>query len=230
MYTDDLALCRYHPGSLEAAGWSVPLRAIGWLEHPHGFDVGETSPEILARLTDLLQQTHERFPHQRFRGIYRCTYCFAQGHTRESEWSQDNLIVPGRHEVYAAPGTVLHYVTDHHYRPPLAFLEAVVSCPDCGSEDYFEALRRVNGGREPPMETYESCKRRIRSSMEAALAFKRALGVPLLKATRTQVLAAARVVWPARSFSDLAEAVDLGGVHVTFDEQGRVLDATPSSR
>ena len=32
---------RVSPGSLDAASWAVPLRAVGWLEHGHGFAVGD---------------------------------------------------------------------------------------------------------------------------------------------------------------------------------------------
>ena len=224
MYIDDLALCRYHPGRLDAAEWAVPLRAVGWLEYPHSFEVGEFPAEIVGKLAELLRQTHEHFPHYQSRGVYECSFCRAQGRAAESLWSQDNLIVPGRREIYAAPGTVVHYISDHHYRPPPAFLEAVVSCPDCGSEDYFGVLRRVNGGRVPPMETHESYSRRIRQGLEASVAFKRALGVPLVRATRAQVIAAARLAWPDLSFSDDAAAVDLSGVHVAFDRDGRVIE------
>jgi hypothetical protein len=37
MYFEDLSLCRYHSGPLDADSWRVPLRAVGWLEAGHAF-------------------------------------------------------------------------------------------------------------------------------------------------------------------------------------------------
>jgi hypothetical protein len=136
-----------------------------------------------------------------------------------------DLIIPGSLEVFAAPAGVVHYISEHSYRPPPAFLEAVMTCPDCGSEPYREALRRANGGQEPPMVSHEESFRQLREMDENSNRFRRALGVPLKQATQVQVLAAARMVWPEVAFSDGCEAVDLdeGGVGVVFYEQGRVL-------
>src|SRR5262249_54026239 len=124
--------------------------------------------------------------------------------------------------VYAAPGGIVHYVSDHSYRPPAAFLDAVASCPGCVSEQYLEAIRRANGGVEPPMRTFEEVCRAAR----AYGAFTHALGIPLMQATRAQVVAAARKIWPEASFSDEAESIKLGDITVTFDRIGRVLDAS----
>jgi hypothetical protein len=174
MYFKDLELCSYHPGPLDAAEWAVPLRAVGWLEHPNRFEVGEVSAGIVARLRQLLEQTNYHFPHYHFRGGYECSFCKAgecitggAGWSQDDRfiWSQDNLIIPGVGEVYAAPGAIVHYITDHLYRPPATFLEAVVSCPECGSEEYFETLRRTNGGQDPPMETDEQDTRRFRKDV-----------------------------------------------------------------
>ena len=40
MHYDDLALCRYHSGPLDADSWCVPLLAIGWLEGSYPFKRG----------------------------------------------------------------------------------------------------------------------------------------------------------------------------------------------
>lgn len=219
MYFEDLELCRYHPGCLDAAKWAVPLRAAGWLEHPNKFPVGDVPAGIVSRLTQLLEQAHHHFAHYRFRGAYECSFCRTGG----AGWSQDNLIIPGVGEVYAAPGAIVHYITDHLYRPPAAFLEAVASCPDCGSREYFEVLRRLNGGREPPIETVEQFDELFRTRVESAEKFRRALGIPLMQATRAQVIAAAHTVWPEASFSEDADLIELGEVGVGFDKLGRVL-------
>ncbi len=50
MYFEDLALCRYHQGSLDADSWKVPLRAVGWLERPHQYPRGATPATLLSKL------------------------------------------------------------------------------------------------------------------------------------------------------------------------------------
>ena len=227
MHFEDLATCEYHPGPLDAAEWAVPLRAVGWLEHPYRFEVGSAPPELVSRIGQLAEQTHQHFPHYRFRGGHECSICLAAGRvTGGAGWSQDNLIVPGRDEVYAAPSGIVHYLSDHSYLPPAAFLEAVAACPDCGSEEYFEALRRANGGRQTPVQSWEQSKREFRSGAEKAVAFRRALGAPIMQATRTQVLAVARTIWPELSFSEETQSIQLGDVMVSFDELGRVVDVS----
>jgi hypothetical protein len=221
-----LELCTYHPGPLDAGAWAVPLRAVGWLEHPHPFAVGSVPAEFVARLSQFLGQTREHFPHYGFRGIYECSLCRAEGRTTRPGWSQQNLIVPAIREVYAAPGSIVHYVADHLYRPPASFLEAVASCPDCGTPEYFEAIRRANGGLEAPLQSFDHELLQSRARFETARAFRSALGVPLMQATRTQVLAAARSIWPDASYSDQAESIQLGEVTVTFDELGRVREVS----
>ena len=225
MHFEDLEPCYYHPGPLDADAWAVPLRAVGWLEHPHEFEVGAVPVWFVSRIGQMLEQTRQHLPHYRFRGAYECSFCRAAGHhTGGGGWSQENLIVPGIHEVYAAPGWIIHYVSDHSYRPPIAFVEAVASCPDCGSEQYFEALRCANAGLEPPVRSFEQACLQTQLIFEKTLEFKRALGIPLMQAIRSQVIAAARMTWPEASFSDEAESIKLGDVVVTFDNLGRVLD------
>jgi hypothetical protein len=173
----------------------------------------------------MLEQTRQHLPHYQFRGAYECSFCRVAGHhTGGGGWSQEDLIVPGIHEVYAAPGGIVHYVSDHSYRPPIAFVEAVASCPDCGSEQYFEALRYANAGLEPPVRSWEQSCLQTQLISEKTLEFKRALGIPLMQATRLQVIAAARTIWPEALFSAEAESIKLGDVTVTFDNLGRVLD------
>lgn len=225
MHFDDLQPCRYHPGHLDAASWMVPLRAIGWLEHPYQFEVGLTPEPLVARLAVLLDQTREHFSHHRFRGAHDCSLCEAAGRfTGGVGWSQENLVIPGASEVYAAPGAIVHYISDHGYRPPAAFLQAIASCPDCGSDAYFDALRHANAGVLPPIESSEQFSRRLRLQAHNSRAFHRALGVPITQATRTQVIAAGRSVWPDVVVPNEAHTIELGGVTIVFDDVGRVVD------
>jgi hypothetical protein len=71
--------------------------------------------------------------------------------------------VPGTAEVFAAPGGIVHYIADHSYLPPEAFILAVMTCPDCGSSEYLDALRRANLGKDLPMESKDEFQQRIRA-------------------------------------------------------------------
>ena len=51
-----------------------------------------------------------------------------------------NLYLPAEGCVYVAPSMIAHYVDVHSYEPPAAFWEAVMNCPEMGSETYRQAL------------------------------------------------------------------------------------------
>jgi hypothetical protein len=227
VYFEDLAPCTYHTGHLDSASWAVPLRAVGWLEHPHSVSVGSVPAELAARLAKLVAQTRTHFSHLTFRGVHRCSLCATVGaSTGAVGWSQENLIVPGEGEVFAAPGGIVHYVADHSYAPPARFVVAVMACPDCDSLDYLSALRSANAGRDVPFESYETSSRRDRQEVGAGVKFRQALGMPLKQATRAQVVAAARQAWPEESFAGEASSIRLGSVRVAFDASGRVSDVS----
>ena len=153
MFLEDLSLCSYHAGPLHAEAWAVPLRAVGWLEHPHPFLKGQAPEGLVAKLAAMVEEMRRNFPHHRFRGVHACSLCRGEGYAGPPiGWSQENLIVPGSSEIFAAPGGIVHYVADHDYLPPSAFLSAVMACPPCGSAEYFEALTSANKGRPVPLE------------------------------------------------------------------------------
>lgn len=153
MHIRDLDLCRYHTGPFDADNWSVPLRAIGWLEHPHHFNTGATPSAFVSKLQSLVQQTRAAFSHYIFRGGMICSICKAAGLNSPGPiWSQENIFVPGNGVVYVAPGGIVHYIEVHSYLPPKEFIDAVLRCPDCNSSEFREALRAANGGAVPPFE------------------------------------------------------------------------------
>jgi len=154
MHYEDLTLCEYHRGPHDASEWHSPLRAIGWLEHPHDFSSGQTTPELLARLELLIAASWDHYPSEAFRGRHECTLCLL-GDARPSRpvRSHENIWVPGDGVVYIAPGMITHYVGDHGYRPPTEFIDAVMNCPDYGSPAYCSALRAANADHAPPLLT-----------------------------------------------------------------------------
>lgn len=153
MHIPDLELCRYHTGPFDADNWSVPLQAIGWLEYPRRYNTGATPSGLLPRLQMLVRQARTAYSHYNFRGAMSCSICKSTGLDSPGPiWSQENIFVPGSGVVYVAPGGIAHYIEGHSYLPPEEFIDAVLTCPDCGSSEYRDALRVANLGIEPPLE------------------------------------------------------------------------------
>jgi hypothetical protein len=230
LYFEDLALCTYHPGSLDAASWAVPLRAIGWLEHGHEFAVGVAPATLVPRIGRLLGLIRDHFPHESFRGLHECGLCAATGRRVADSASSENLLVPGSNEIYAAPGGLVHYISVHSYLPPARFIEGIAACPDPGSRQYLEALRRANAGLAPPIESNEVVLARSRGTFGRLQAFREVLGIPLMGAARADVIRAAGAIWPELSFSDESGSIEIEGSTIAFDRTGRVIDVTPGGR
>ena len=152
----DLDVFHYHNGPFDPDNWAVPLRAVGWLEHPHSFTTGNVASAVISKLKAMAEQTRSAYPQYTFRGVKSCSFCLSAGLPDPGPiWSQENILVPGIGVVYISPGGIAHYVEAHSYLPPVEFLEAVSGCPDCGSSDYREALRSANLGNEPPLEVFK---------------------------------------------------------------------------
>lgn len=127
------------------APYTAPVRSIGWLSSRHAFPTGSVPAEFtqaLARLRDV--------PFAMTRGFHLCEFCpknredepgrFDAGSSFWSspEYGNGEIIVRGESGVvYVAPRLVLHYVTEHGYRPPQEFVDAVL----------FQSRRWVRGDR-----------------------------------------------------------------------------------
>ncbi len=111
MHIHDLDLCHYYNGPFDADNWAVPLRAVGWLEHPYHFPTGIAPTALVPKLSTLVEQMRQSFFHYQFRGVKSCSLCDASGLASPGPiWSQENLFIPGTGEVYLAPGGIVHYV------------------------------------------------------------------------------------------------------------------------
>jgi hypothetical protein len=164
MHYDDLELCRYGSGALDADEWSVPLYAVGWLEHPHPYNKGRAPESILAKLRSLVSAARFKYA-SAFRGRHTCSLCLACGQgwpgsdplslTHSLNNSEQNIFVPGNNCVYAAPGAIVHYLEIHDYLPPPEFLECVEICPAYGSHEFHQALCHSNDDRPIPLLTFE---------------------------------------------------------------------------
>jgi hypothetical protein len=167
MYFADLELCRYHAGPFNADNWSVPLRAVGWLEQPHPFPMGTVSSTVVSKLKEMLEQTYRTYSQHGFRGLHVCSHC--PGQSSPLGRSNLNLFVAGINAVYVAPAGIIHYIETHSYLPPEPFLTAVLQCPDCTSEDYREALSTANGGQEIPLKVDHPMSLSSRNGQKADL-------------------------------------------------------------
>src|SRR5882762_3391446 len=145
MHYDDLELCRYqHGGPFDAGNWSVPLSAVGWLEHPHAYGKGTSPGAFLVKLRDLVSSARA-YPQCCFCGVHKCSLCAVSWRASPGPiWSQENIFVPGAGCVYVAPGGVVHYVESHKYLPPPEFVESFMPCPAYGSQEFQQALRSAN--------------------------------------------------------------------------------------
>jgi len=104
--------------------------AVGWLEQSHPFTRGETTDEFRERLFLLCMK-----PVRQTRGFHVCDLCSltdnsimrATLHSEEAWLGSAEIRVSDGDIVYAAPTLIYHYVTEHSYRPPDKFIEAVLA-------------------------------------------------------------------------------------------------------
>jgi hypothetical protein len=112
------------------------LVAIGWLDPDQGFERGPVPPEFTAELRRLCEAGVNRT-----RGFHACPMCplppspqIPKPRMVASAMGDGEYIV-GSAEIrvegedgtrYAAPDMIVHYVDAHGYRPPEAFIAAVL--------------------------------------------------------------------------------------------------------
>ena len=108
------------------------VRAIGWLHPDHPYTEGQVSAEFLERLKEFVSQSSESASalfFGAFGGFHTCEFCgWAPGHA--------NFGVPDGEILYVAPEMVVHYIQEHDYCPPAAFVRAVMRSPLPESEEY----------------------------------------------------------------------------------------------
>src|SRR5260221_7282449 len=119
-YFPDLGLCYYHNGPYDADSWSVPLLAIGWLEHPQTVPRGVTPKDLRTILDEMSHRARYIYSGNHFHGSHQCSFCIDEGRTSSGlEGSHVNIFVPGINSVYIASGGIRHYIESHEYLPPL---------------------------------------------------------------------------------------------------------------
>jgi hypothetical protein len=104
---------------------------IGWLDGSMPFDTGQVPAAFVERLVELCGQ----YGVHRTRGWHACTLCPPDAayptmvHTATGAYpvGSAEIRVEGLDGIrYAAPNMIVHYVLEHHYRPPHVFIAAVL--------------------------------------------------------------------------------------------------------
>jgi len=174
VYYADLEICSYNGGPFASENWAVPLLAVGWLEQERPFSIGPPPDGLAQKLTTLIAQMRHTFSQEKFRGVKTCSLCEFNGRISPGPiWSQENLFVPGKSEIYLAPGGIVHYVEEHSYLPPVQFVQAVLSCPPCDTRDYLESLRASNRGIAIPLVTAEIYRSQIQADLRRIVPVRR---------------------------------------------------------
>jgi hypothetical protein len=114
------------------------LLAVGWLEKGFDYRTGNLDESVHSKLKTLLIEPWQPV---RFMGPHTCDLCLNDGFR-----SAKNVFVPGQGVTYAAPQGILHYIEVHDYCPPGEFCDAVLSCPQMGSNQYLDCLRSCGWG------------------------------------------------------------------------------------
>jgi hypothetical protein len=144
MYFDDLTPYSYR----EPAEGVLELN-VGWLETGSAFAVGEVPEGFIAALFRFCKAS----PRQtETRGFHVCDLCSMPRSAVPKARLDGRAIAVGFQElrafgvdgtVYAAPTLIFHYVTEHGYRPPEAFIRAVLEGPQPGTAEYKSRLARL---------------------------------------------------------------------------------------
>lgn len=152
MYKPDLS-----PFPIEKEHQAFGTLCVGWLTKKEPYSQGWTSEEFRERLFAFCLR-----PVFMVRGFHVCEFCSpppkymicVERGGRKVWLGNAQIRVFYQDWVYAAPNLIYHYVTEHQYRPPEEFIEAVLKGPLPGSPEYeafLDKWARVYGWPELPM-------------------------------------------------------------------------------
>lgn len=104
---------------------------IGWLDRSHSFNTGDVDPALL----DMLKLLATTQPASQTRGFSDCKLCGCKRVALEYRGvrrllGSAEVWIPHRADgsrVFAAPDLIVHYVDEHRYLPPEAFLDALAA-------------------------------------------------------------------------------------------------------
>jgi hypothetical protein len=142
MYFTDLSPYPYTYGPLEE---NALVLCVGWLDDSHEYEKGETPSVFKDRLWKLCSESVFSTM-----GYHPCPFCLdlpvpvmARHDNEEIPLGSAQARVFGQgSKVYAAPNLIYHYVTQHEYKPPDEFIEAVLNSSLPGSQEYKAQMKK----------------------------------------------------------------------------------------
>ncbi len=137
------------------------VRAIGWLSIQHEYSKGT----MATAMRDLVLKNLESGLHTDFyMGQHVCEYCYDKTNPGKriglgdeafvSGYPAGNgaIIIPGKQHLFVAPVLISHYIEEHEYLPPSAFIDALLDSPNFLSEEWFDRMHLLTadlqGGNE----------------------------------------------------------------------------------
>lgn len=148
-YYEDLTAYNYHH-------YCEKEMNVGWLKKGQPFTIGKYPDG----LTDKLKMYGENHAVFQTKGFHCCEFC------GDSYGSNELRVISCEGVVYACPGMIIHYIENHDYLPPQEFIDAVLSGPEPGSEEYNNIVKRLPESWErrkpdPNDEGYENKMREV---------------------------------------------------------------------
>lgn len=123
----------------------LTILGIGWLDISMPYATGSTPAAFRERLLEHCVRGVLRL----MCGFHFCQFCNHEP-IRTSLWYGEQQVlcdngeiwVSGSDVIYVAPAMVYHYVTEHGYRPPDEFIDAVMRGPLPGTAGYHALIDR----------------------------------------------------------------------------------------
>ena len=133
---------------------------IGWLSYEHFYEMGETEPEFIEKLTEIIINDYfYDYKFNRIRCNSSCKLCkesILQPYVDKKRNALMDmplgfceLLIPSQvnNQYYASPGLILHYIRDHYYKPPQEYIDSVMALDltqPFNAQDCFDLLKKQN--------------------------------------------------------------------------------------
>ena len=121
---------------------NIDCLAVGWLDRNVEFETELPSNDLLNSLWEFCQ-----IAVYQTRGTHLCEFCNPNVDFHEfrndkyySFGSAEILCISSDGQYYSAPNLVYHYIKQHNYKPPAAFIDAVLHGPRPDSILYLNTL------------------------------------------------------------------------------------------
>lgn len=118
---------------------------IGWLGEKDSFIKGGTSYEFLVKLWEYYKcpvlLTRKIYQNKSLDGDGNSFVAMGKGRSVQLGSFEIRVLDEAEKTVYAAPSLLIHYIVNHHYLPPIEFINAVINGPKPDSKAYCKMIR-----------------------------------------------------------------------------------------